>query len=332
MWFSAWLGTLLRAQIFDVNNGNEDWADLVDPSKYGLENTQNIFFRSEDPRGEKDMMGGWFISPLGKQTQRETLSRKDTSETCSASGDCSDGKVLLDVDKLTEEDTVFILLHGNAKNRGASHRIAAYKIFQSFGFYTLTMDYRGYGDSIMSFPINGTTLVEDAKAAIKLVRDSVGDDAKLILYGHSMGTGVSSQAVSEIKEEGVRVDGIILDSPFHSFKGMLKLETTLGATLNYLLGLEEFLLEADVAFDNPKYLVTLDIPVRVFHATVDQVCPIEGSRKLIEDVKAGGKENIDLVVWEQEGLGHIGISKTESFPKEIERFALEVHRNFSRGG
>ena len=28
------------------------------------------------------------------------------------------------------------------QNRGASHRIAAYKIFQSLGYYTLTMDYR----------------------------------------------------------------------------------------------------------------------------------------------------------------------------------------------
>ena len=68
------------------------------------------------------------------------------------------------------------------QNRGASHRIAAYKIFQSFGYYTLTMDYRsrptdyklseskngvmttllcrGYGDSIMSFPLNETTVVE----------------------------------------------------------------------------------------------------------------------------------------------------------------------------
>ena len=36
------------------------------------------------------------------------------------------------------------------------------------------MDYRGYGDSIMSWPLNETTVVEDAKAAIKYIRDKVG--------------------------------------------------------------------------------------------------------------------------------------------------------------
>ena len=41
------------------------------------------------------------------------------------------------------------------------------------------MDYRGYGDSTMSGPINETTVVEDAKAAIKLIRDNVGDKPKV---------------------------------------------------------------------------------------------------------------------------------------------------------
>ena len=42
---TQWLGTLIRAQVFDVNNGNEDKADLVNPSNYDLENTQNFYFR-----------------------------------------------------------------------------------------------------------------------------------------------------------------------------------------------------------------------------------------------------------------------------------------------
>ena len=45
MWLTQWLGTLIRAQVFDVNNGNEDKADLVNPNNYDLENTQNFYFR-----------------------------------------------------------------------------------------------------------------------------------------------------------------------------------------------------------------------------------------------------------------------------------------------
>ena len=66
--------------------------------------------------------------------------------------------------------------------------------------------------------------------------------------------------------------------------------------------------------------------MRVFHAVVDPVTPIAGARQLVEDVKTNGKENIDLVIWEEEGLGHIGISTTETFPQEIKRFADMVLR------
>ena len=39
-----------------------------------------------------------------------------------------------------------------------------------------------------------------------------------------------------------------------------------------------------------------------------------------QDVKEGGKTNIDLVVWEEEDLGHIGISRTSTFRQEIINF------------
>ena len=40
----------------------------------------------------------------------------------------------------------------------------------------------------------------------------------------------------------------------------------------------------------------------------------------LQDVKEGGKTNIDLVVWEEEDLGHIGISRTSTFRQEIINF------------
>ena len=73
-----------------------------------------------------------------------------------------------------------------------------------------------------------------------------------------------------------------------------------------------------------QWVRSLDVPVRIFHAVVDPVCPLYGAKKLVEDVKKSGKDDIDIVIWEEEGLGHIGISTTESFPKEIKRFADSV--------
>ena len=37
------------------------------------------------------------------------------------------------------------------------------------------------------------TLIDDAKLAVKFVRKEVGNEAKLVLYGHSMGTGIASR-------------------------------------------------------------------------------------------------------------------------------------------
>ena len=36
-------GILLRRQVFDVNEGNDDWRDLIHPDKYGLTQTQNFY-------------------------------------------------------------------------------------------------------------------------------------------------------------------------------------------------------------------------------------------------------------------------------------------------
>ena len=39
------LGILARKGIFEVNNGNDDWMDLVHPEKFGLTQTQNFYMK-----------------------------------------------------------------------------------------------------------------------------------------------------------------------------------------------------------------------------------------------------------------------------------------------
>jgi len=314
---------LIRSQVFDVNNGNEDKDYLINPSSYGLQNAINVYFPPLDTSIDTDRIGGWYI----KSEKSSTISKKtQVDDTCQdKSCDINKAANVLGNEKMTEDDCVFILMHGNAKNRGAAHRIAAYKIFQSVGCDTLTMDYRGYGDSTMSGPINETTVVEDAKAAIKLIRDNVGDKPKLILYGHSMGTGIAARAAAEAMDESLgRVDGIILDSPFHSFRKAL--ETF---WISKFFDLHTFLQNIHLEFDNVKWLSKLDVPVRIFHANSDPVTPIDGAKLLLQDVKETGHgKNLDMVIWEEEGLSHIGISTTKTFKQEILSFVELVKITF----
>ena len=69
----------------------------------------------------------------------------------------------------------------------------------------MTVDYRGWGDSTMSGEgggferINEKSLIDDAVLAARFVRKEVGDQAKLVLYGHSMGTGIASRLDDDAK-------------------------------------------------------------------------------------------------------------------------------------
>ncbi|XP_023341853.1 monoacylglycerol lipase ABHD12 isoform X2 [Eurytemora carolleeae] len=262
-----------------VNDGNDDKADLANPENYKLENTVNIYFK-----GYKDMnerIGGWFISPEKADYQ---FCKKDS---------CPDN--IFKSPKLSKEDTVFLLLHGNAKNRGASHRIAAYKTFQRLGFYTLTIDYRE-------------------------LRENLGDDFKLVLYGHSMGSGIATHATVLGQEEGLRIDGVLLDSPFHSIGWTLN-RSRIATFIESILGVESMLAEYDILFNSINWVKQIRVPVRILHAEVDQVVPIGQSVSLVEDSKQHGKLDIDLVRFDEEGLGHIGISTTRGFIKQIQDFA-----------
>ena len=85
-----------------------------------------------------------------------------------------------------------------------------------------------------------------------MYRDTVGQDPKLIVYGHSMGTGVAPHAVAEVHKEGsARVDGVILDSPFHSLNEMFESSYMFSAA-DYLLDFRGILDSIDVHFETPK--------------------------------------------------------------------------------
>ena len=119
------LGILLRRQIFNVNEGNDDWRDLVYPEKYGLTQTQNFYipvrikipkcsrhliksfhlFQFDDSSGDK--IGGWFI-------RAKSVDDVIDEESCPKDG-CPTENVLKNVPRLGPKDTVIVLLHGNAK-------------------------------------------------------------------------------------------------------------------------------------------------------------------------------------------------------------------------
>ena len=91
------------------------------------------------------------------------------------------------------------------------------------------------------------------------------------------------------------MDGVILDSPFHSFKRVLQ-----SSVLSYVFDMEAFMQSIDLEFDSVEvrkklkvrclvfnilyfqWVKKLSVPVRIFHATSDLVTPIDGARQIVQ--------------------------------------------------
>ena len=64
----------------------------------------------------------------------------------------------------------------------------------SLGYYVLALDYRGYGDSTNIKP-SEDSVVSDARAALDWLTNKLGDKAKIIVWGHSLGSSFSNMVV-----------------------------------------------------------------------------------------------------------------------------------------
>jgi abhydrolase domain-containing protein 12 len=112
---------------------------------------------------------------------------------------------------------IILYMHGNSGSRAAPHRKELYLILQDLDCHILCLDYRGYADSTQ-VPPSETGVVLDARALYKYARRVVDNSSKskIIVWGHSLGTGVSSHMVADLCDEQDKPAALILESPFTS--------------------------------------------------------------------------------------------------------------------
>lgn len=81
--------------------------------------------------------------------------------------------------------------------------------------YLYVNDILGYGDSTHISPTE-PGCVTDAISVIQWVRNKT--NAKIFVWGHSLGTGISSHALDVLSKEKIQIDGLILESPFNNIR------------------------------------------------------------------------------------------------------------------
>jgi abhydrolase domain-containing protein 12 len=185
---------------------------LEDPSNYGLENTENFQIPVNDLEGE--FIGAWFSRPSNYELGECSATNQvegDTDEICS-------GSPLPSI--VGKDEITVIYLHGNAETRSQQHRTELYKILQTLGYHVLAIDYRAYADSSFCWTPNESSLSHDALSAYTWLKERSHPESKVVVWGHSLGSGVTAKLGSVLSTSGQisKPDAYILESPFSSLK------------------------------------------------------------------------------------------------------------------
>jgi len=127
---------------------------------------------------------------------------------------------------LPKAKRVFLYFHGNAGNRATFTRPHMYKIMTNIAqmdSHVISIDYRGFGDSSWVTPTE-VGIQTDSMAAYNYLI-SLGVEAKrIIIVGHSLGSGVAAHLSAALSLQGVPSGGLVLLSAYASIPGIILLK------------------------------------------------------------------------------------------------------------
>ncbi|KAJ3307736.1 Protein abhd12b [Blyttiomyces sp. JEL0837] len=168
-------------------------------------------------RADNYTLGGWHILPKG-----HSPSILDVVGGNNSSDGLIDRSVEENIDdsflrKLAEADRVFISFHGNLGNRATPGRPGFQKLLSTIGkgnSHVIALDYRGFGDSTFTTPTE-SGLHQDALAIYSYITKHISS-SKVILVGHSLGTGVATFLARNQTISGNPPAGLVLVAGYSS--------------------------------------------------------------------------------------------------------------------
>ena len=169
-----------------------------------------------------------------------------------------------------------IFFHGNASTRADFVAQAAF--FQRRGWGVVLASYPGFSGN-PGHPTE-STLMSAGRATIGAVAPRVGP---IMLWGHSLGSGVAARMASE-----GRAAGLVLESAYTS-------TTDVAAELYPYVPVRLLMLDR---FDTRSLLPRIQIPVLIFHSTDDPVIPFAMGSELAH--RLGSRATFVRMT----GLGH----------------------------
>lgn len=131
--------------------------------------------------------------------------------------DSNDYRGFISALQASEVKGTIIIFHGNAGT--AADRVYYVKALTHLGYRVILAEYPGYGGR--KGELGEETFVRDAKETLRLVSEKYG--APIFLLGESLGCGVAAAAA---KDSSVKIDGIILITPWDTLLSVAKEKIT----------------------------------------------------------------------------------------------------------
>jgi len=189
---------------------------------------------------------------------------------------------------------VVLYLHGNGGTLQEADLLAEPFIHRKYD--VVLLDYRGYGKSTGSIT-NEDALHQDAQAVYAYVRQRYQED-QIIIYAHSLGTGLAIQLAANASPRMV-----ILESAYLSMRDLV------AQKMPYI---PPFLLKYPLRTD--QWISKVRCPIYLFHGTEDAMIPYDSSVRLqaysvaptqLIPVVGGGHANLPTFEIYQTTLDHI---------------------------
>jgi len=157
----------------------------------------------------------------------------------------------------------FVFFHGNGDNLYTASQIADPYIAAGYGF--LLAEYRGYS-GLPGKPTEAG-LYADARAYLYALMAQGVKPENIILYGHSLGTGIATQMAKEF-----HVGGLMLLAPYLSIPKLAQVDYP-------FLPAEYMILDR---YENFKKIGNVHVPVLIVDGAQDQIIPPSQGKQLFD--------------------------------------------------
>ncbi|WP_172982733.1 alpha/beta hydrolase [Roseovarius bejariae] len=190
--------------------------------------------------------------------------------------------------------TIFYL-HGNAGN--LADRTGRFSRFMARGYGVIAPAYPGSSGSA------GSPSQEGISQAIRDIWHDLPRDARVVIYGESLGTGVAMQLLGSVvtdAEKGLAPAGVILEAPFTSVRDV--------ASALYP-GIEPLLDHLTQEWDSMAWAANLTMPLLVVHGQNDKMIPPAQGRALFNAAPSADKRFLHVP-----GAGHTDLWRSDTLP------------------